>query len=330
MGPRLLNATQWGMFDPIDTPDGGNIGIHKHLSIATYVTESYSREELIEYLQKHFHIHSLEDHTPLWVSKHARLFINGFLVGCVDSPLEMVETMRLHRRLGLIPIYTSLSFDIQEQTVYFYTDGGRVCRPIFYKDNETKKMSFENGYFQKQLKDDKLHWNDFVLGMNERKQEVLLNENKFYNMEELYEISPDEKKDNEGQLIQIKRFHKNKAVIDYIDTNETEQALIALSYEELENTNAHTHMEIHESLIFGMMCNLINFPENNPATRNSFSCGQSKQACSLYHTNYNMRMDKTAVLLNYGQVPLVKSRYLEFIDNEENPYGENTIVAIIC
>ena len=40
-------------------------------------------------------------------------------------------------------------------------------------------------------------------------------------MEELYEISPDEKKDNEGQLIQIKRFHKNKAVIDYIDTNET-------------------------------------------------------------------------------------------------------------
>jgi DNA-directed RNA polymerase II subunit RPB2 len=330
VGPRLLNATQWGMFDPIDTPDGGNIGIHKHLSIATYVTESYSREELIEYLHKHFHVHSLDDHNPLWVSKHARLFINGYWVGCVDSPFEIVETMKLHRRLGLIPIYTSISFDIQEQTVYFYTDGGRVCRPIFYKDGETKKMSFENGQFQKQLKDNNLHWNDFVLGMNERKREVVLSDNKFYEIEELYEITPDEKKDNEGQLIQIKRFHKNKAVIDYIDTNETEQALIALSYEELENTSAHTHMEIHESLIFGMMCNLINFPENNPATRNSFSCGQSKQACSLYHTNYNMRMDKTAVLLNYGQVPLVKSRYLEFIDNEENPYGENTIVAIMC
>ena len=31
--------------------------------------------------------------------------------------------------------------------------------------------------------------------------------------------------------------------------------------------------------MFGMMCNMIIFPENNPATRNSFSCGQSKQAC---------------------------------------------------
>ncbi|NBO24974.1 MAG: DNA-directed RNA polymerase subunit B, partial [Chlamydiae bacterium] len=79
-----------------------------------------------------------------------------------------------------------------------------------------------------------------------------------------------------------------------------------------------------------MMCNMIIFPENNPASRNSFSCGQSKQACSLYHTNYQVRMDKTGVLLNYGQVPLVKSRYLEYIQHEENPYGENAIVAIMC
>jgi hypothetical protein len=79
-----------------------------------------------------------------------------------------------------------------------------------------------------------------------------------------------------------------------------------------------------------MMCNLINFPENNPATRNSFSCGQSKQAVSMYHTNHQVRMDKTAVVLCSGQVPLIKSRYLEYINNEENPYGENAIVAIMC
>ena len=78
------------------------------------------------------------------------------------------------------------------------------------------------------------------------------------------------------------------------------------------------------------MCNLINFVENNPATRNSFSCGQSKQACSMYHTNYHVRMDKTSLILNYGQTPLVKTRYLEYLNNEENPYGENTIVAIMC
>ena len=34
--PRLLHSSQYGIIDPIDTPDGGNIGTHKHLSIITH------------------------------------------------------------------------------------------------------------------------------------------------------------------------------------------------------------------------------------------------------------------------------------------------------
>ena len=81
--------------------------------------------------------------------------------------------------------------------------------------------------------------------------------------------------------------------------------------------------------MFGMMENMVIFPENNPATRNAFSSGQSKQAVSLYHTNYQLRMDKSAVVLANGQIPLVKSRYMDYINQEENVYGENAIVAIM-
>jgi hypothetical protein len=42
-----------------------------------------------------------------------------------------------------------------------------------------------------------------------------------------------------------------------------------------------------------------------------------------------MRMDKMGVVLNYGQTPLIKSRYLEYINHEEQPYGVNAIVAIM-
>ena len=31
-----------------------------------------------------------------------------------------------------------------------------------------------------------------------------------------------------------------------------------------------------------------------------------------------------------GQIPLIKSRYLKYINNEEHPYGINVIVAIAC
>ena len=78
------------------------------------------------------------------------------------------------------------------------------------------------------------------------------------------------------------------------------------------------------------MGNQIVFPENNQLPRDLFSCGQSKQAVSLYNSNYQLRIDKMGVILNYGQLPLVKSRYMKYINNEEHPYGENPIVAIMC
>ena len=37
-----------------------------------------------------------------------------------------------------------------------------------------------------------------------------------------------------------------------------------------------------------------------------------------------------AVVLNNGQIPIVKSRYLKVATNEEHPYGENAIVAVMC
>ena len=91
----------------------------------------------------------------------------------------------------------------------------------------------------------------------------------------------------------------------------------------------YTHMEIHPSLLLGVMGNCIIFPEHNQLPRNVFSCGQSRQACSLYNTNYPVRMDKSGIVLNYGQIPLIKSKYLKYINHEEMPYGNNTIVAIM-
>ena len=78
------------------------------------------------------------------------------------------------------------------------------------------------------------------------------------------------------------------------------------------------------------MGNQVVFPENNQLPRDLFACGQMKQAVSLYHSNFQVRIDKMGVVLNNGQMPLVKSRYLEKINNEQHPYGENVIVGIMC
>jgi hypothetical protein len=103
-----------------------------------------------------------------------------------------------------------------------------------------------------------------------------------------------------------------------------------MSEDELKKNKYYTNVEIDPSLIFGVMGNQIIYPENNPFPRNAFSCGQSKQAVSVYHSNYQMRMDKMGVILNYGQIPLIKSKYLELMNKEQQPYGVNTIVAIMA
>jgi DNA-directed RNA polymerase II subunit RPB2 len=328
VGPRVLHNTQWGIFDPIDTPDGGNIGLHKHMSIAAYITQGYSREIIIKWLREKASMKLLEECTPKLLSSLSKVIVNGHWAGAVYEPVETVQKIKLFRRNALIPVYTSVTFDIKNNTIFIYTDAGRLCRPIFYRDEDTGKMSYDNKIIKQYLDEDKFTWNNLITGFNRKKIDNFNPNN--YNMYELNELY--ENIDVESNPAKLQRFLDEKAIIDYIDTNETEGSLIAMNSRELDNhkTVKHTHIEIHESLIFGVLSNLINFPENNPATRNSFSCGQTKQACSIYHTNFHVRMDKSALVLSYGQTPLVKTRYLKHINNEEHPYGENAIVAVMC
>uniref|UniRef100_A0A6C0IMP8 DNA-directed RNA polymerase n=1 Tax=viral metagenome TaxID=1070528 RepID=A0A6C0IMP8_9ZZZZ len=324
VGPRLLHCSQWGFTDPIDTPDGGNIGLHKHLSISTYISQPYSRTIIIEWLKENVGLKSISDYPIPVIAKKIKVFVNGYWCGLIEEPGETIDKIKLFRRNGLIPVYTSVSFEIKSKSIFIFTDGGRACRPIFYYDNNNKSFSYENEEFLELLEKNELKWNQMITGWNDKKISNYAKSNKIYQLQQLYNDI------NDTNPAKYEKFISKKAVIDYIDSSESEHALIALNKEQLLQKKEFTHMEIHPSLIFGVMCNQINFPENNPGTRNSFSCGQSKQACSLYHSNYQTRLDKTGIVLNYGQSPLVRSRYSEYINNNENSYGENTIVAIMC
>ena len=328
VGPRVLHTSQWGFIDPIDTPDGGNIGLHKHLAISTYISRGMSREPMIQWLREKTGMKLVEECAPIILANMTRVMVNGLWAGSVSSPLETMKMIKLFRRNALLPIHTSATFNIRQNTIYIYTDAGRLCRPIFYVDEQTGKLSFEDKNIMKKLESGEFTWNDLISGFNEKRDTVFQpNEPKIVELYQLYKGV-----EAETNPAKLERFLTEKAIIDYIDPSESEDAFIAFNSEEInkEGRSKHTHLEIHESLGYGMMGNQIIFPENNPPTRNSFSCGQSKQAVSMYHTNFHNRMDKSAVVLNSGQVPIVKSRYMEHINHEENPYGENAIVAIMC
>ena len=319
IGPRLLHGSQWGIIDPVDTPDGGNIGLHKYLSILTKITKKCSSLPIIKWLRNNIDIQILNECSFIYLSKLTKIFVNHVWIGVVRDAKLTQDFLIENRRLGIIPIYTSISWNIKSKSIFIYTDSGRLCHPVYYVDQHSKLLSIKKENIFENILDDSFTWDNLVSGFSKKTPSSAFNINSchVYDINDLY-----------GK-VQIESLKNSNAAIEYIDSSEEESALIAIYESQLENSD-YTHMEIHPSVIFGVMGNLIIFPENNPLPRDLFSCGQSKQAVSLYHSNYLSRIDKSSLVLNYGQIPLLKSRYLKYINNEEHPYGENAIVAIAC
>jgi len=293
------------------------------MSITTYITSGSASFPIIQWLRKNTPMRVLLESNVEQLGTSSKIFVNGNWIGTIDSPIEVVNVLKLYRRNGIIPIYTSVSFDYKRNEVYIYTDAGRLTRPIYYiQDN---KLSFMRKEFIDALDSGKITWEQIISGFIPKSDEYFLTKkSRLYELSELYHNMGSDKS------AIFNKLEKGKSVLDYIDTSEEETALISPSIEDLKKSKWYTHLEIDASLILGVMGNLIIYPENNPVTRNAFPCGQSKQAVSVYHSNYQMRMDKMGVILNYGQTPLIKSRYLEYVNNEEQPYGVNAIVAIMC
>ena len=269
----------------------------EQLSLMTHITTHISREHMIKWLCDNNQIYLLESCSCQMLSVLTKLFVNGFWVGGVENPLGIVEHVKLHRRNGLIPPLVSVYFNIQQNTIFVYTDAGRLSRPLFIRSLESSLPK-------------KYTWRDLVSGFNERKTEAC----GFYKLNELYEV------DKDADVTKLKRFREKHAIVEYIDQNEEHSVVIG----------GTLHCEIHESLVLGALSTLSAFPHHNNPDSILESSLFSKRAASMYSTNFNMRIDESASVLNQGQKQLVKSRFGEYLNVEENVCGENVIVAIAC
>ena len=324
--PRLLHGSQWCLMDPVDVPDDG---LQKHFAISAHVTNGCNGSDMTRWLLKEPEINllPLEKYPKDFLYYQTKVFVNGAWIGVVTDPELVVGRIKTCRRLSFIPVHISCSWDIQFREIQIFTDGGRACRPVYYYNSDKQAFAFQaNKTILKLLTERKFSWNELVGGFGIKR----MNYNEFYNTDDVKSIM--KLYDNLPEGITFERMAPRMAVLEYIDASEENNALFAFRPDDkVKDGGAQfTHSDIHPSLMFGVMGNLISFPENNQLPRNTFSCSQSKQAVSMYNTSFLQRFDKMGVVLNAGQIPLVKTRYLEYFNNEQNPYGQNAIVAIMC
>ena len=316
LGPRKLHNSQWGFVCPSESPDGGNVGIINHLSIATQVSFNVSEIGINEALEDNGMI-KIEDMISDELNRMSKIFLNGRWIGIHNDPEFLYKIMRLLKLNSIIHLYTSIYWDIHLNEIYIFSDSGRLLRPIFVLKRMGSIISNEliEGDFNKMT-----HWNHLIRGehMFQIDPEMSIYDEK-YHRDEFMKIK-DTKEDY------ISYLEDNQSQIEYVDPLETEGFFISKSIYSIDKE--YTHCEIHSSLILSAVTLNIPFPEHSQYPRNVFSCQQTKQAVGLYSSAYNTRFDTFAHILNYPQKPIVTTRFKKYTDVDKLPYGVNAIVAI--
>lgn len=295
--PRRLHTSQWGFICPIETPDGGKVSQLKHMSMLTQISSECTMSEFYPIL------HTLGV-TPLAQAeisyKYHKFFVNGHWDGMVQDPKECVTLLRKLRQHGLLHYSISITWKINLKEIHVLSSGGRLLRPLFIANKTTEKI-IGNNYKN-------FEWNSST---------------------NLYSIQTFDKilaKKSKNQIEKI-LGEKTQTLIEYVDARECDTLLIALDPKKQE-TNYTTHFEINPKFILGLSALTLPFLEHNPSPRNLFAVGQSKQAVSVYTSNFQNRMDQTSSILQYPQKALVHTGVLEMVHQNKLSYGFNTIVAI--
>jgi len=292
--PRKLHSTQWGIICPSETPEGASVGLVKNMAMTASITISSNSTNIREIISELGTVLFAHENIGLFF-KNTKVIINGDIVGTHENPVEFYRNLKMLKRQGCINIYTGITWNIRDNEINICTEGGRCVRPLYIVDNNNIRLTKN---VIEDVKNGKLSWQDLVVGVSNN-------------------------------------LEKDDSVIEFLDVDEQNNAMIAIKYPDLFKGNKgslhavqYTHLEIHPSLMLGVLASLIPFSDHNQAPRNTYQSAQCKQAIGIYALNYQDRCDTIGHILNTPQKPLVYTKMSTILNNDHMPNGVNVIVAI--
>lgn len=313
---RRVHPTYLGMIDPAQSADSGEkVGITKQMaataSICLGTVSITLRAALIADVEN---IILLDDVTPerITAERLSKVFINGDWIGCCVDSHKVAAKYRAARRRGEIHHTTTIVWEILVRELYFWTDVGRVLRPLIIVYN---------------------NYNQYVTARRDARKDRDATGKKRLPTAPLPAFQ---------QWVLLRRDHidglingtvtmddlRKEGVIEYISSEEQENTFIAPNLSTLraragDLTRMYTHCDVDQA-IFGMVSLASPMGNHSNSVRNTYYTNHRRASCGWFVLNWPYRIDKIVTLQYYCERPLIST----FSDALTTPNGQNAIVAL--
>lgn len=126
---RSLHSSQWGVFDPSETPEGKNTGLVKNMTMVSHITSGSDPRVIREYLRN---LEPSVFHPGIELSRctMTKVFLNGVWIGTTDRPGVLLGKLRHSRKISRLHHDTSIAYKSGEREVWIMCDSGRCSRPL--------------------------------------------------------------------------------------------------------------------------------------------------------------------------------------------------------
>lgn len=299
---RELHGTQWGRICPFETPEGANIGLVKNLALLVNVSVGIDDKPIEDLL---YELGTL----PIVTRKVKGKVVKGYM----DDIIEKIERGSIEEveYIGWSKVF------LNGKLIGYHRDGESLVRKL----RELRR----HGKVSPEI--------NVSLVKTEYLNEVIVNTDAGRIRRPLIIVENGKPRLTRDHVEKLARGDLSfedlvrMGVIEYLDPDEEENALIALTPDDVKPE--HTHLELWLPGIFGITASIIPYPEHNQSPRNMYEAAMAKQALGLNSANFQRRVDTRGHLLHYPQKPLVTTRAIEVIGYDARPSGQNMVVAVL-
>lgn len=303
---RRVHPTYLGYICTSQSADSGpKVGVNKQKAISASICESSDSFILKKELQREPTLFRLEEVSSqdIYDKKLAKVFVNGDWIGCVEESHELARLYRMKRRFGdNVNPYVSIVWEPLVREVHFWTDVGRLTRPLVIVYNNITE------------------YNKWVMG---GKKGTPVKFRQWVKLTKKHIIKLQQRK------LTIDDLRKER-IIEYISTEELLNCFISQSVETLRShendiTKPYTHCDIQQS-IFGLAALTSPFTNHSSGVRVTYHTNQKKQTAGWFALNWPYMVSKGVFLQYYCDYPIIRT----YPDKLTHPNGQNIIIALQC